>query len=115
MMPWLFPQEFYNRYDNEDLHTVNEALQTLQGYLVTPFPTEYTLTPAQEDALAPLQSALGLYVDESLARFVTGEWDVTDEAAVAAYRQGLQERGLNEFLAFWQGIADGLAKENVEP
>lgn len=109
-MPWLFPQDFYNRYDNEDLQTVNAALQTLQGVLVTPFPTEYTLTPAQEDELAPLQSALGLYVDESMARFVIGEWDVTDEAAIETYRQGLRERGLDDFLAFWQGIAATLAK-----
>jgi hypothetical protein len=47
-------------------------------------------------------------VDESLARFVLGEWDAGSDAAIAAYREGLRENGLDAFLAFWQGIADQL-------
>ncbi len=107
-MPWLFPLDFYGRYDNADIQSVNSQLQTLQTFVVTPFPTTYTLTPDQEDTIGPLQNALGLYVDESLARFVLGEWDAGSDAAIAAYREGLRENGLDAFLAFWQGIADQL-------
>jgi len=109
-MPWMFPTDFYSRYDNETIASINQQLADLQNYIVTPFPTYYTLTPAQEDEIAPLQAALGLYVDESLARFVLGEWDAGDDGAIAAYRDGLQARGLDEFIAFWQGIADGLTQ-----
>ncbi|MCE5343216.1 MAG: extracellular solute-binding protein [Eubacteriales bacterium] len=105
-MPWLFPLSFYDRYDNDDIRVVDQALETLQTLLVQPFPTSYTLTLAQEDQIAPLQKMLGIYVDESLARFVLGEWDVNDASAQAAYREGLTQNGLDAFLAFWQGIAD---------
>ncbi|MEA4998472.1 MAG: hypothetical protein VB087_03695 [Candidatus Limiplasma sp.] len=104
-MPWLFPTDFYSRYQNEDIRRWQAEYQSLAAFTVVPFPI-VSLTPAQEDAIAPLQAALGRYVDESLARFVLGEWDVRDPAAVAAYRQGLAERGLDAFLAQWQSIAD---------
>ena len=107
-MPWLFPQDFYNRYNNEELRTVNQALQALQGTLVTPFPTEYTLTPAQEDEITPLQNTLGRYVDESLAKFVLGEWDASSDTAITAYREGLAQNGRDALVTFWQQIADTL-------
>lgn len=106
-MPWLFPQGFYDRYQNDDIARVNGALQTLRGYVTAPFPA-YVLTPAQEDELAPLQAALGRYVDESLARFVLGELDIRSQADVAAYRAGLAENGSVALTAFWQRVADGL-------
>ncbi len=108
-MPWLFPLDFYKRYDNETIAAFNSQLTALQAVVVSPFPV-YTLTPAQEDEVAPMQAALGRYVDESLAKFVLGEWDADSEQAVADYRNGLAENGLDAFLAFWQGVADGLRK-----
>jgi hypothetical protein len=87
---------------------VNQALQALQKCLVTPFPTEYTLTPAQEDEIAPLQNALGRYVDESLAKFVLGEWDASSDTAIATYQEGLAQNGRDALVAFWQQIADTL-------
>ncbi len=105
-MPWLFPQDFYDRYNNDELQSVNRALENLRTYLVTPFPTDYTLTPEQEDTIAPLQAALGRYVDESLAKFVLGEWDAHSDEAIASYREGLTQNGRDALLAFWQGIAD---------
>ena len=106
-MPWLFPLDFYNRYQNEGIASVNQQLMALRQTVVNPFPA-YTLTPAQEEEIAPLQQALGRYVDESLARFVLGEWDIHAQTAVAAYREGLAARGMDTFLAFWQTVADGL-------
>ncbi len=107
-MPWRFPLKFYRSYENKELTSISQQLTELQKYLVTPFPTAYTLTPAQEAEIDPLQDALGRYVDESLARFVLGEWDVQDADTIAAYKAGLRENGMDAFLAFWQGIADTL-------
>jgi len=108
-MPWLFPLHFYNQYENDGISRVNTQLAQLANCLVTPFP-DVMLTPAQEDEIAPLQSSLGRYVDESLARFVIGEWDIHSDEAVAAYRAGLLAHGETALVAFWQEIADSLTK-----
>lgn len=108
-MPWLFPLDFYNHYSNDSIAKVNAQLTQLQNYIVKPFPT-YTLTPAQEDEIAPVQNELGRYVDESMARFVLGEWDIHSPEAIAAYQAGLEEHGKATLLAFWQEIADTSAK-----
>ena len=108
-MPWLFPLDFYNRYDNDSINRVNTQLTQLKNYIVTPFPA-YILTPEQEDKIAPLQGSLGRYVDESLARFVIGEWDIHSNEAVAAYKVGLAAHGRDALVAFWQEIADSLTK-----
>ncbi|NLI21889.1 MAG: hypothetical protein GX418_10120 [Clostridiales bacterium] len=49
---------------------------------------------------------MGCYVDESLARFVTGEWDIRSDKAIEAYRTGLTEHGEAALVEFWQEIAD---------
>ena len=108
-MPWLFPEKFYARYNNESIATVNAELRDLQAFIVRPFPA-YTLTTAQEDEIAPVQAELGRYVDESLARFVTGEWNAHSDTAIAAYQDGLAQHGKDGLIAFWQGIADSLTK-----
>jgi len=104
-MPWLFPTDFYARYNNESITSVQAQLQKLRACIVNPFPV-YTLTPEQSAEIAPVQAELGRYVDESLARFVTGEWDAHDAAAIDAYRNGLAQRGLDGFIRFWQDVAD---------
>lgn len=106
-MPWLFPQAFYDRYQNADISLLNGELEALRAKLVTPFPA-CVLTPAQQDAIAPVQQALGRYVDESLARFVLGEWDIHAQADVDAYLAGLAANGSETLTTFWQGIVDGL-------
>lgn len=108
-MPWLFPLEFYNRYVNEDISRVNQQLAALQQLVVQPFPV-CTLTPEQEDEIAPIQAELGRYVDESMARMILGEWDAHDPQTLSAYRQGLKDHGQDALVAFWQGIADNLSK-----
>ena len=77
----------------------------MQASIVKPFPT-YTLTPAQEDAIAPVQAALAKYVDESFARFVLGEWDIHNQDVVGMYLQGLQDNGKSTLIAFWQDVVD---------
>ncbi len=105
-MPWYFPLDFYNRYQEAGVGRINSEIMTLQSYIVEPFPA-YTLTQAQRETVLPLQKELGTYVDESFARFVLGEVDITDETLTSFY-EGLEERGLTEFLAFWQAIYEDI-------
>ena len=103
-MPWLFPQGFYERYEDAEVRRVYAELHKLDPYLKAPFPV-YTLTNEQSAQIAPLQDALGRYVDETLARLVIGELELTDENK-AAFIAGLDERGMAQLVAFWQGVAD---------
>ena len=109
LMPWRFPQAFYAKYDDARLAAMQTQLEALHALTVQPFPL-CTLSSAQLDALAPLQAALGRYVDESLARFTLGEWNPDDPAAVQAYREGLTANGQAAMVTFWQEILDSLTK-----
>ena len=106
-MPWLFPQNFYNRYMDQSVTAVNRDMDRLSAVVKAPFPLYYTLTTEQNAQVIKLQQELGTYVDESIARFVLGEWDINDET-IAAFREGIAQRGMNDMVAFWQDIANGL-------
>ena len=107
-MPWLFPQKFYDRYDEENVRRVNSELAKLDTYVKKPFPT-YTLTQEESALAAQLQSELGPYVDETLARVVLGQQEA-DEAAREAFREGLAQRGMESMTAFWLNIAQRAAQ-----
>lgn len=102
-MPWCFPKAFYDRYADEDVRRLNADMDRLNALVVKPFPT-YTLTAEETQYVTGLQQELGAYVDVALARFVLGEVDISDET-VAAFRQGLSERGMDDMTAFWQEVA----------
>ena len=74
-----------------------------------PFPP-FSLTRAQEEEIEPLQKALGRYVDESIARFVLGELEVSDEQ-FSAFEEGLNALGLEKFLSIWQDVLDNTAED----
>ena len=105
-IPWLYPVSFTSAFDTASLRETTESLLNLQDYIVNPFPYYYVLTPAQHDLIDPIQMALGSYLDESIARFVLGELDINAAEDVDAFYSGLNERGLQEFLSFWQEIYD---------
>lgn len=102
-MPWYFPDSFYARYADEAVRRINADMLRLNERVVKPFPN-YTLTGEQNARVAAMQEALGPYVDEALARFVLGETELS-ETSIAAFREGLSERGMEEMVAFWQEIA----------
>lgn len=103
-MPWLFPQEFYIKYDEKGIRHINDELKRLADYVKSPFPT-YALTTQQREELLPMQAELGRYVDESLARFVLGEIELTPET-IAEFRTTLTDMGAEKMTAFWQNVAD---------
>jgi putative aldouronate transport system substrate-binding protein len=105
-MPWLSPVDFYAAFNDENSRKITESLISLQQYAESSFPYYYVLSPEQRETLSRMQLALGAYVDESIAKFVIGELDIRAQEDVAAFYAGLSDRGLEEFLAFWQEIYD---------
>jgi len=105
-MPWMFPVDFYASYELESLRTVTQDLITLQSSVVSPFPYYYVLTQKQSSAVNPLQLALGKYIDESIARFATGELDIHSQEDIQTFYNTLDELGVQEFITFWQDIYD---------
>ena len=103
-MPWYFPQDFYNRYEDAGVRAVNDAMTRLNELAVEPFPS-VILTTEETQYVTGLQMQLGAYVDETLARLVLGEIENNEETR-SAFREGLRERGMDDMVAFWQAIAD---------
>ena len=101
-MPWLFPLDFHSRFGEEGVRRINDELLKIRPYLTTPAPLP-SLTLEENARVLPLQNELGAFVDESFARFVLGQDDLTDES-IDMFRQGLLERGTNEMIAFWQEV-----------
>ena len=77
-----------------------------------PFPP-YSLSAGRQAEIDPLQRAIGRYVDESIARFVLGEWPA-DDAQFQVFEATLQELGLPRFLAFWQAVLDEMKEVSLE-
>lgn len=102
-MPWLFPLTFNDKYFETDVGRMNAELMALNEVAVQPFPT-YTLTTEENARVTALQLELGAYVDETLARMVLGETAINAETK-AEFLQGLQDRGMQDMIAFWQEIA----------
>ncbi|MDD4080276.1 MAG: extracellular solute-binding protein [Eubacteriales bacterium] len=101
-LPGVSSDAFQRGYTDSVIRSVSEQVDIVTDAVKTPFPP-FSLSADEEAAIAPLQEAIGRYVDESIARFVLGEWEVTREQ-FAVFEQELQALGLEAFLSFWQGI-----------
>lgn len=62
--------------------------------------------PATADELAQLQTNLQNYVTQSNAEFVTGQRDINDDAAWAAYLADIESFGLARYLELYQAGYD---------
>jgi len=102
--PGISNDAFQRRYSDQTVRNVSEQIDIVSAIAQTPFPT-IPLTQEQADYIAPLQAAIGRYVDESIARWTIGEWELTDEQ-FAEFSQQLAALGLQEFMTFWQEKLD---------
>ncbi len=110
--PGIAMDGFQRSFSDPLVRSLSEQTDQVAAASTLPFP-DIPLTQAEMDAIAPLQAQLGLYVDESIARFVLGEWQVTPEQ-LAAFRERLNELGVEQFLGIWQQIYDrGMGKDGV--
>ncbi len=104
--PGLSSDGFQRRMSDPLVRALSEQVDIVSALAADPFPA-FSLTREQEDRVAPLQAAIGRYVDESIARWVTGEWELND-AQTEAFHLELDRLGLDAFMAFWQQILDAL-------
>ena len=104
-VPGLSSDAFQRRYSDSTVRYISEQLDVVNASAQRPFPY-YSLTRAQQEKIAPLQAAIGRLVDESIARWVLGEVEISD-ASFAQFEQALNDAGLPAFMAFWQKILDG--------
>ena len=107
--PGVSNDAFQRRYNDQIVRRVSEQIDIVSEIARDPFPP-FSLTRTQEEQIAPMQKAIGRYVDESIARFVTGEWETSDER-FALFETELQNLGLEPFLSFWQAVLDGIPEE----
>lgn len=107
--PGVSNDAFQRRYGDSIIRLVSEQIDRVTAVAQDPFPP-FSLTRAQEEEIEPLQKALGRYVDESIARFVLGELEVSDEQ-FSAFEEGLNALGLEKFLSIWQDVLDNTAED----
>lgn len=102
--PGISNDAFQRRFFDTTVRQVSEQIDLVAAAATNPFPV-MALTQAQVDEIAPLQTAIGRYVDESIGRWTIGEWALTD-AQFAAFEEELGRLGLEAFIAFWQNLLD---------
>ena len=98
--------EFQTHYNDSSVAELSKQLIELNQIATRPFPY-YDLTDEQIAEITPLQNEIGYYVDMQIARWVLGEEEISDES-FAAFEETLQEKGLDQFMTFWQNILDNL-------
>ena len=98
--PGISADEFELSYSEKYLTDMIRQRYALDEYCVRPFP-QVALSAQQKSRVAELQNEIGYLVDTQLARWVSGEEPLTD-GAFDGFRERLEEKGLQEFLAIWQ-------------
>jgi len=98
--PGLTDAEFQLRYSDEATRNNIEQLSALKTFSVSPFPL-ITLTAEDEKRIAEIQAELSAYAEKTMACFVTGDTELSDENW-AKFCDSVGEKGLNEMIAIWQ-------------
>lgn len=107
--PGISCDSFQQRFTESAVRHVSTQAASINDFSERPFPY-YALTYQQQEEIAPLQKAIGRYVDTCMARWVLGEVEISDET-FAEFEQTLKELGLDDFMAFWQNIYDTQCKD----
>ena len=103
-MPGYTDQAFQMKYRDEKARSTLEALSRLKSFSVLPYPP-VMLTADEENRLAAIQDGLSRYAEETMARFVTGDIELTDENW-QQFRETAEAKGLQEMIAIWQKALD---------
>ena len=98
--PGYVDTQFQTKYRDENTRKAVDALTTLKGYSVIPYPP-VTLNAEDEQRIAEIQDGLSRYVEKTMAGFVTGDTELTDENWDMFCRT-VEEKGLQEMIGIWQ-------------
>ena len=98
--PGLTDTSFQLKYSDENTRRSVEQLTALKQYSVIPFP-QVVLNAEDEARIAEIQKELSAWAEQSMARFVTGDIELTDETWDEFCRTA-GEKGLAEMISLWQ-------------
>lgn len=91
---------FQMQYRDENTREAVKALNNLKQYCVIPYPP-VTLDAETEKRVAEIQNDLSRYAEKTMARFVTGDIELTDENW-ELFCSTVEEKGLQEMIDIWQ-------------
>lgn len=91
--PWVRP--------GDNLEAIAKYAQPVETLMPQLF-----FTAEQSQELADIEATVSRYVEEMLARFVTGDADVTDDAAWEEFQSSLSAMGLSRMLEIYQEAYD---------
>lgn len=98
--PMYLPLSYQLNYDDIVTHRAVVALAALKAKSVQPYPLVY-LTSAQQERIDTIWAELGPWCETTMARFVTGDYELTDERW-EAFCNTAREMGLTEMVGIWQ-------------
>ena len=98
--PCYVDAQFQLQYRDERTRGIVSALYKLKQLSVFPYPY-VTLSAETEQRVAEIQNDLSRYAEKTMARFVTGDIELTDENWEEFCRTA-DEKGLQEMTGIWQ-------------
>ena len=96
---------FQLQYRDDSTRAAIQALTALKQYSVIPYPP-VTLDEETEKRVAQIQDDLSRYVEKTMARFVTGDIELTDDNW-ELFCKTAEEKGLQEMIDIWQNAIKG--------
>ena len=103
-MPGWSSDAFQLAYGDRQTHEAIEATARLKQVSVMPYPLVY-LTEDEQERINELQIGLSRYAERAMARFVTGDVPLDDDAW-AIFCQTVEDQGLPEMVRIWQAALD---------
>lgn len=100
LTPGLSSVEFQRTYDEKQTNKAITSLMGLKEYSVEPYPQVW-FTAQQQSRLNEIQADMGVYAEQTMVWFVTGEMELNDENW-NTFCQTLKDKGLDEMLSIFQ-------------
>ena len=98
--PGYTDAEFQLKYREQSTRETVEALFRLKQFSVSPYP-QVTLDAETEKRVAEIQDDLSRYAEKTMACFVAGDLELTDENW-GIFCKTVEEKGLQEMIDIWQ-------------
>ena len=98
--PGIVDALFQSSYRDENTRAMILGMSTLKTYSVIPYPP-VTLNKKDEKRVSEIQDDLSRYVERTMARFVTGDIELTDENW-ELFCKTAEDKGLQEMIGIWQ-------------
>ena len=98
--PGYTDEVFQSKYRDEATRSIVNGMYELKKLSVIPYPP-VTLTAEEEARVAEIQNDLSRYAEKTMACFVTGDIELTDDNWNTFCRTA-EEKGLQELIGIWQ-------------